>query len=374
MNRIDPRRLEALILARLALRSTPTTKDVSKTLYAIVGRQLSRNEWEAMFERSLDTLRAAGLVAAAQPVGQGGSQSKGRAAKKTKAAKKVKGRSAKASKRTGTTKPAMSERLAMTRAGQKHLQTVFGAKRRVAADDWAELERKYLPAMLFPTASAAKKPRDLSTLLLGQRLGVSVDGALTQEQVLDTWLCSSLGLRSGTKLTLDDVRAALLARELGLPQRRSLKLEDVLGLAAVQLSGAASGRDEDVSAALLLRWLSEPQRLEPEPASKTKATSPAPVERIAAKALHVAEGPHARQFGPNKVFIGSVWRALAADPELGQIDEAAFKRLLVEAHRRGLLVLSRADLVAAMDPSDVAASEIKHQNATYHFISRGASA
>jgi hypothetical protein len=100
----------------------------------------------------------------------------------------------------------------------------------------------------------------------------------------------------------------------------------------------------------------------------------APVERVAAKALRAAEGPDARQFGPNKVFIGSVWRALADDPEIAGLGEAAFKHQLAEAHRRGLIQLGRADLVAAMDPREVSASEIVHQNATYHFILRGASA
>ena len=368
MKRIDPRRLEDLILARLALRSTmaPTPKDVSKALYAIVARQLTKSEWEAMFERALGELRAGGLVDAAESAGQGSApSSKGRAAKK-----KAKGGAAKASKRSGAKtragKAAASTRLAMTRAGQKRLQSVFGRTSRVAADDWAELERKYVPALLFPDAPAGK-PAELSALILGQRLGVPLEGARSQEQVLDAWLRKSLGVRSARKLTLEDVCAALLARELGLPQRRSLKLKDVLGLAAVQLSGAASGAEDDVSAALLLRWLSDPK-----PDSKPEPL--APVERIAAKALRAAEGPDARQFGPNKVFIGSVWRALATDPELSELGEAAFKRQLVEAHRRGLLVLSRADLVSAMDPKDVAASEIQHQNATYHFISRGASA
>jgi hypothetical protein len=365
---IHPERLEYLILARLALRSAaPTPKDVSKTLYTIVARQLTKSEWDAMFERALDGLRAAGLVGAAKPTGQGsGAPSKKRAARK-----KAKAGPAKTSKRGGTgaraAKPAARQGLTMTPAGQKRLQSALGAKSRVAARDWAELERKYMPALLVPGAAAAsKKQPELAAVLLGQRLGVSVDRALTQEQVLDAWLCSSLGLRAGQRLTLDNLRAALLARELGLPQRRSLKLQDVLGLAAVQLSGAASGADGDVSAALLLRWLSEAR---PEPKRE-----PPPTERIAAKALRAAEGPEAREFGPNKVFIGSVWRALAGDPELSELGEAAFKRQLVEAHRRGLLVLSRADLVAAMDPSDVAASEIIHQNATYHFICRGASA
>jgi hypothetical protein len=373
VTRIDPGRVEDLILARLAVRSAvaPKARDVSRALYGIVARQLTKREWEATFERALAALRAAGFVAAPGSGRSRAGQAKRRGAKTTKgrAAKPSKGSSA--STRAG--KSAAGEALSMTRAGQKRLQAVLGAKSRVVAKDWPELERRYLSGVLFPGTPLGKKAPELSALILGQRLGVPAGSAQTREQVLDTWLRKSLGLGPGRKLELDDVRTALLARELGLPQRRSLKLKDVLGLAAVQLSGAASGADNDVSAALLLRWLSQPQppaKSHPQPTPEP----PTPVERIAAKALRAAEGPDARQFGPNKVFIGSVWRALAADPELAELDEAAFKRQLVEAHRRGLVILSRADLVAAMDPSEVAASEITHQNATYHFISRGASA
>jgi hypothetical protein len=85
----------------------------------------------------------------------------------------------------------------------------------------------------------------------------------------------------------------------------------------------------------------------------------------------VANSSNVRSFGPDKAFIGSVWQSLASDPEISRLGEPEFKRLLVEAHRRGMLVLDRADLVAAMDPGDVSASEITHQNATYHFIHRG---
>ena len=46
----------------------------------------------------------------------------------------------------------------------------------------------------------------------------------------------------------------------------------------------------------------------------------------------------------------------------------AFKSRLVEAHRADLLTLVRADLVEAMDPQDVAASEARYLNATFHFI------
>ena len=41
---------------------------------------------------------------------------------------------------------------------------------------------------------------------------------------------------------------------------------------------------------------------------------------------------------------------------------------LIEANRLGHLRLSRADLVEAMDRNELAASEIAHENATFHFV------
>jgi hypothetical protein len=78
--------------------------------------------------------------------------------------------------------------------------------------------------------------------------------------------------------------------------------------------------------------------------------------------------PGARHFGPNKVFIASAWELLRNDPEIRALGEQGFKQALVDAHRTGALILAGADLVAAMDPKDVAASETRHLNASYHFI------
>lgn len=71
-----------------------------------------------------------------------------------------------------------------------------------------------------------------------------------------------------------------------------------------------------------------------------------------------AIGPEGR-FGRHKVFIADVQRALGVGPD----QVPAFHAALLEAKRRGVLRLSRADLVAAMDEKKVADSEVK-----YHFL------
>jgi hypothetical protein len=89
------------------------------------------------------------------------------------------------------------------------------------------------------------------------------------------------------------------------------------------------------------------------------------------------------RFGDRKVFIASLWIAmLCIDAEAGgRLTEGAtlqhFKVWLLRSRlltREGtmegerLVVLCRADLVAAMDPALVAASDVATDGATFHFV------
>ena len=64
------------------------------------------------------------------------------------------------------------------------------------------------------------------------------------------------------------------------------------------------------------------------------------------------------RFGPRKVFLSSI--VDTHDPTT--------RRVLLALHRDGLIKLARADLVAAMDPRLVQASEIQTDGATFHFL------
>jgi hypothetical protein len=83
--------------------------------------------------------------------------------------------------------------------------------------------------------------------------------------------------------------------------------------------------------------------------------------RVREAALHANAGV----FGDRKVFISALWRSLDSHEDL-----ETFKRKLVEANRRGLLHLHRADLVQEMDPAEVAASATPYMDATFHFVER----
>jgi hypothetical protein len=330
MNDASARRLEDLILARSAVRAKtpPTPSAVSKALHPALARRFTKAEWDQAFVRAVASLRAQELIE--------------------------------------------EKRLTPTPAGLSRLQSALGLKQPPAARTWAEFKKAYLPRLLLPDTGAAEGAKiNPSVAVLAGRLGVPLEPKSTASTVVNAWIARTFDFPQRKKVDFGALRAALLARELKLPARGGLG--DVASLAAATLSGATSGKSEAVLDGLVLRWLFG-DAAELRDSSVSGAGSEHDLSRFVAKVNAVSEGPGVRRYGPNKVFIASVWETLGSDPEFAALDQAGFKRLLLEAHRQGLLVLSRADLVAAMDPKDVTASETTHQNATYHFIQRGASA
>lgn len=76
--------------------------------------------------------------------------------------------------------------------------------------------------------------------------------------------------------------------------------------------------------------------------------------------------PNDLRFGRYKVFIDHVWKTCPFD--LRMMTNEDFKDMLMACHRERLLTLSRADLVQAMDPLVVKASESRYMNAEFHFV------
>jgi hypothetical protein len=331
MKRMNPERLAELLLARLACGKHPREVDVRKALYAVVKRDCSASEWQELLSIALAELRAAGAVEA--------------------------------------------ERLALTDRGRARLAKALGLRSLPPNPKWKQFHRKSLPRLFLELPESSSAP-NCTAAVLAQRLGVPYDGHSKPERVADAWLASTLGLQ---KLSLTELRKKLLARELQLPERRTTA--QLFGLAATQLADAPKSDPKSVLDALARRWLLVEGDAHPRDTAAQNTAAPEPpasvpppqeaLGRFVRRVQLAADSPEARHFGPEKVFIGSVWQALAAEPDMAQLGENGFKRLLVEAHRQGSLVLAQADLVAAMDPRDVRASETKHHNATYHFIQRG---
>jgi hypothetical protein len=336
MKHLHPDRLDDLVLARLAVPSTkpPSPSSVARALFAFVSGQLRQHEWQRALDAALERLRERHWVDA--------------------------------------------QKLQLTAGGRARLQAALHLRSAPSAKTWAQFRKRYLPRLFLeqPEAFGDAAP-NCAAAVLAERLAVPLGVDSTPQQVLDAWLARSLGLG---RLSLDELRSTLLAKELGLPRRKNKA--ETLRLSIAHLSGAASAQPDPVLVALTARWLHAPEpavaaaapaasEASAEPAAALLAPERAELGRFAERVRAAADDPQARRYGDSKVFIGSVWQALRADSEIGKLGEAGFKRWLVEAHRQGALVLGRADLVAAMDPRDVRASETQHQNATYHFIHRG---
>jgi hypothetical protein len=87
---------------------------------------------------------------------------------------------------------------------------------------------------------------------------------------------------------------------------------------------------------------------------------------VAARRAAAAIGHDANErFGTRKVFLAAVHAALGGE---GAIHLEAFKQRMVSASRAGLLVLARADLVAAMPQAVVAASAVFNGCTEFHFM------
>jgi hypothetical protein len=93
--------------------------------------------------------------------------------------------------------------------------------------------------------------------------------------------------------------------------------------------------------------------------------------KFAADTLAAARAIETGRFGDNKVFISQVWNRLCAQREFATMTLGQFKVRLIEAHRRRLLELSRADLVERMDPRDVAESETRYLDGVFHLLRIG---
>jgi hypothetical protein len=193
-----------------------------------------------------------------------------------------------------------------------------------------------------------------------------VPSRITWATVRDTHLLArALGIDPAylKKRGLDGARAVVLARLLELPWRPSSTLTSVLDSYLARAYELGSQPRHALRPAIVARAVEtgeeEAEELE-EPAFD--------LESFAREVLSAAAACPTGWFGDDRVFISHVRQAYAERPGSRVRDADAFKRRLVEAHRADLLTLVRADLVEAMDPGDVAASEARYLNATFHFI------
>ncbi|WP_437792888.1 hypothetical protein [Sorangium sp. So ce693] len=221
---------------------------------------------------------------------------------------------------------------------------------------WPVIKDLVAARMLDEEMSAVKGQReiavDMATVeaasiatLLASAFHLNLGQAPSLPRVLGAVAWSTIGVTTADPFTVEAVMRVLLSRKADAPPQGTLKQAiDLLVRKASDLGTGARG-------------LLAPQA----------APLPADEPAFAARVLEAARASTSGRFGDNKVFISHVLRRLAEDGvAIGDAD--TFKTRLVSAHRRGLLALNRADLVEAMDPADVGASETRYLSTTFHFV------
>ncbi len=236
---------------------------------------------------------------------------------------------------------------------------------RSTARSWAEQADRVLPGLALGLAADAAKLRARlagrdawAAAIVARALGLWRDGPPPSLPALcDALVWRELALPGKPRRCPPEVRAAFVQRQLGGEAGSPERLVRVLAAREV-----AAPRPElrALRDALVRGWLADRVLGAPQPPAAI-ASFPDAARRAAGV---VVDG----RFGDRKVFVSAVWRALARDPRWAALSLDEFKTRLVAAHRAGELLLARADLVAAMDPALVAASEIAVDGASFHFL------
>jgi hypothetical protein len=227
-----------------------------------------------------------------------------------------------------------------------------------AAKSWRQATDRALPALglaltPFDRATVGLISRDhWAAAIVARTLGLWQAGnPPSPTAVYDAIAWRELGLTTKPQRCPTELRAHFLHRLLGAdagPPDRSLRQ-----LAALRV-GAPRPDLRALHDALTRRWL-------------TNRELTGHRDLLAdLRALFPKADPRGK-FGDRKWFISAAWEAARANG-WSELPLDAFKHALVAGHRSGAIVLARADLVAAMDPALVAASEVADRNSTYNFI------
>jgi hypothetical protein len=254
----------------------------------------------------------------------------------------------------------------LTDAGRQHALQFLDVTELPARINWSTVISKYLfpkAAGLSPSAAAKLDKGDkLAAFVLKRKYGLAAGAGAAVNRVLEAIACKQLGFSEET--TLEGLLRTVLSQLIGSGRLTKAQLVKQLPLFETGLTAATA---DAVRGKVVRDWLGAEAR----PPSGGEAPAPEPLDLTAfartVRALAASSPPQDR-FHDNKVFIAALWRASLREPSFPRLSLAEFKKRLIEANSRGLLHLSRADLVQAMDPQLVAESETEYLNATFHFV------
>jgi hypothetical protein len=331
-----------LVLARLLVAGEKgaTTGEVAKALGPLVGHRWAGGALAGQLAETLARLESAGLI--------------------------------------HRTRKGKTERSTLSSEGRNHALEFLGIEQLPPKATWTQITKTYLAAR----ALGLPAPRDQKVKLFSGDPGFKAALLKTQyalplgefpsfDQALDALAWKLLGFapEPGTKFTVKAVKAALIEREREGRRQVDPKADpkkQITLLLAQKVGARQSGKDE-LRLAALRRWVDGASA----PHTATPAPAPAPaldVDTFARRVLEAARSSPTGRFGTNKVFVVHVFRVLSHDPVFAAMGLEGFKQRLAEANNARRLDLSRADMVEAMDPEDVALSKVSYLGAEFHFI------
>ncbi len=261
-------------------------------------------------------------------------------------------------------KPNRAIKLELTSAGRQKALKFLGVEAMPDNLTWTKLKTEYLTvrALNLEQNSVEARARvgqasGLRGSILKQHYDLPGSALPTESQALDALLWRQLGIETTKRFTLGEVKKMLLNQALGSKTPVDLKRAKLL--LPAKAAGARRTDSNDLRLSVLRSLVD----------GETDAkTTPAGLRQFGRQVQETARHCSSGWFGPRKVFISHVWQDFQAKNADYQLDEATFKSWLVQANREGCLSLSRADLVEAMNPQDVADSETTYLNASFHFI------
>jgi len=227
---------------------------------------------------------------------------------------------------------------------------------------WSQLANTVLPALALGVEAGDTKThaklagRDRwAAAIAGRVLGVWTGGAPpTLGALCDAYAWQQLGLTGTPKRCPPEVRAVFVQRYVDTQPAPADRLVRLVATTAID---ALRSEARAMTDALVRCWLAG-------------GTVGSRDESFAADVLRAANSRDVVCFGDRKVFVASLWDRLIEQPAWASLSLDQLKSRLVAAHRAGRLVLARADLVAAMDPALVEASQIIADGASFHFVIR----
>jgi hypothetical protein len=236
---------------------------------------------------------------------------------------------------------------------------------------WEALQTRYLvPKALGVGGDAREEVRKsvdkLKGLVLKRHYDLPIVAVPTVAQAMKALTCKLISQAMGIEVqtNLEAIAEAVLSPLLGTTDRLDkTQLAEQLPRHVV---GTTKGGMRELRAAILTGWVHRADRDSLEPATPTEEVFDLAAFTQTVQA--VARDCPVGRFGDNKVFISHVWRHLRHEPSFPPLDLPEFKARLTEANHEGLIRLSRADLVQAMNPVDVQESETSYLNAFFHFI------